>query len=200
MTLRVRCTTSASRALGLAAQAIAISGLVACGGGSLDNPESTSSAKLSFTYYQKCIEPVLQAPLQVNQGGSISLNSCAGSGCHSSVSGTGGALRIVPDAAEVPLGTAPDVIRASDIYKNFYSSQASTLPGSPSQSRMLQKPLVQGVLHGGGLIFADGSDPNARLLAYWISRPVPEGQDEFSSSANTMFTPNDPATGTCNTN
>jgi hypothetical protein len=200
MTLRMGRTTGTAPALWCSAQVITVGALVACGGGNLDNPASTTGAKLSFVFYQKCVEPVLQAPLQVNRGGSISINSCAGGGCHSSVSGTGGALRIVPGAAAVPLGSAPDVIRAGDVYKNFYSAQASTIPGSPSTSRLLEKPLVQGVLHGGGLIFPDASDPNARLLAYWISRPVPVGQDELSSSANTMFTPNDPATGTCNTN
>jgi hypothetical protein len=58
---------------------------------------------------------------------------------------------------------------------------------------------VQGVLHGGGLIFADTNDPNVRLLQYWISRPMPQGQDEFSTASAAMFTPADPATGTCNT-
>ena len=28
---------------------------------------------------------------------------------------------------------------------------------------------------------------------------MPQGQDEFSSAANGMFTPADPNTGTCNT-
>ncbi len=42
-------------------------------------------------------------------------------------------------------------------------------------------------------------EANARLIAYWINRPAPEGQDEFSTSAASMFTPPDPATGTCNT-
>ena len=128
-------------------------GAVGCGGGNISNPPETTGQSLSFTYYQKCIDPVLQAQLQVNQGGSISTNSCAGSGCHSSVNGTGGALRLVQGAAPVPAGTAVDAVRASDMYKNFFSSQGSSIPGSPTESRMLKKPLVQGVLHGGGLIF-----------------------------------------------
>ena len=56
-----------------------------------------------------------------------------------------------------------------------------------------------GVLHGGGLIFPNENDPNAKLIKYWISHPAPLGQDEFSTAAYTMFTPNDPVTGTCNT-
>jgi hypothetical protein len=36
-------------------------------------------------------------------------------------------------------------------------------------------------------------------MRYWIGRPVPQAQDEFSTSAASMFTPPDPATGACNT-
>jgi hypothetical protein len=59
--------------------------------------------------------------------------------------------------------------------------------------------LLQGVLHGGGLIFASATDPNVRLLQYWVSHPMPTGQDEFGGAANAMFTPPDPVAGTCNT-
>ena len=57
----------------------------------------------------------------------------------------------------------------------------------------------QPVLHGGGLIFSSEQDPNVKLIRYWISRPMPQGQDEFSSAAKSMFTPADPVTGSCNT-
>ena len=85
------------------------------------------------------------------------------------------------------------------MYKNFYSAQGAVVLGSPTESRLLLKPLVQGVLHGGGIVFDSVDDPNAKLIAFWISRPMPAGHDEFSSSANNMFTPADPNTGTCNT-
>jgi hypothetical protein len=85
------------------------------------------------------------------------------------------------------------------MYKNFYSAQAATVPGDPSQSRLMNKPLLRNVLHGGGLIFASTSDPNAQLISYWISHPVPQGQDEFSTASYSMFTPANPQTGTCNT-
>ena len=91
------------------------------------------------------------------------------------------------------------MIRATDMYKNFYSAQAAVVLGSPTQSRLLTKPLVQGVLHGGGIVFETPDDPNAKVIAFWISRPVPAGHDEFSPSANNLFTPADPNTGTCNT-
>jgi hypothetical protein len=59
--------------------------------------------------------------------------------------------------------------------------------------------MLLNVLHGGGLIFAVETDPNAVLIKYWISHPAPLGQDEFSSASDSMFTPADPVSGTCNT-
>lgn len=179
--------------------------LASCGGGlgnpdEVENPSQPAGQRLSFVYFQKCIDPILQTPLPIVINGVSSVNSCAGGGCHDSNNGTGGALRVVAGAATVPLAdlATPDLVRLSDMYKNFYSAQGSTVPASPSQSRLLTKPLVDGVLHGGGLIFASPDDANARRIRYWINRPMPEGQDEFSSAAATMFTPADPATGACN--
>jgi hypothetical protein len=190
-----------------AALTAAAAGLIAAcgGGGALDNPNSianppgTAGQKLSFAYFQRCINPVLNTPLPVNIGGVITNNTCAAAGCHDNASGTGGALRLFGSAPAVELSLAPDAVRASDMYKNFYSSLGESVVGSPDQSRMLNKPLVRGVLHGGGLIFTSPDDPAARLIRYWINRPMPAGQDEFSPAANTMFTPADPATGACNT-
>jgi hypothetical protein len=73
------------------------------------------------------------------------------------------------------------------MYKNFYSAQGEVVFGSPTQSRLVTKPLLLGVLHGGGLIFESQDDPNVRKLAFWINRPMPQGQDEFSSAAASMF-------------
>jgi hypothetical protein len=183
--------------------------LSACGGGnplgnppSIENPPATGGQKLSFVYFQKCINPIFLAQLQINQGGVVSTNTCASSGCHDNSTGTGGALRVVQSAQAVdladPANTA-EVVRASDMYKNFYSSQGSTVIGAPLQSRLLTKPLTLNVLHGGGVVFADQNDANAKLIAYWIGRPMPQGQDEFSSAADSMFTPQDADTGACNT-
>lgn len=197
------------------ARATALAALVACvlagcgGDGSpLDNPPTVKNPttaggqKLSFAYFQKCIQPVFVAPLQINQNGAISTNTCAAAGCHDNATGTGGALRLVAGAQRVdtanPANT-PDVIRATDMYKNFYSAQGEVVFGAPLSSRLLTKPLTLNVLHGGGLIFLSESDPNVMLIRYWISRPMPQGQDEFSSAANSMFTPADPVTGACNT-
>ena len=196
---------------GIAASCLLALGLAACGGGGsnpvgnppeVSNPAGSTGQKLSFAYFQKCINPIFLARLQINIGGAISTNTCAGSGCHDNNTGTGGALRVVANAQLVDLtnpANTPDVIRGTDMYKNFYSAQGSVVIGSPTQSRLLAKPLVLNVLHGGGLIFENAQDPNAKLMQYWMTRPVPNGQDEFSTANYSMFTPADPTTGTCNT-
>jgi hypothetical protein len=186
--------------------AAAAAGLAACGGGSpldnpptLVNPPGATGQKLSFVYFMRCVNPVLNEPLRVNINGAISTNTCAAAGCHDNTTGTGGALRLLGNAPVVSLAQSADAIRATDMYKNYYSSLGETVVGTPEQSRMLNKPLVRTVLHGGGIIFETPEDPGAKLIRYWINRPMPQGQDEFSSAANTMFTPADPATGACNT-
>jgi hypothetical protein len=191
---------------------VALAALLAAGcGGSgspLDNPPNVANPtvaggqKLSFTYFQKCIQPILIASLQINQNGAISVNTCAAGGCHDNTTGTGGALRLVASAQPVDLANpanTPDVIRTTEMYRNFYSAQGEVVFGAPLSSRLLTKPLTLNVLHGGGLIFLSESDPNVMRIRYWISRPMPQGQDEFSAAAASMFTPADPVTGTCNT-
>jgi len=181
-----------------------------CGGGSnpldnppaVDNPPGVGGQKLSYAYFQRCVFPIFLAQLPIHQGNVSSVNTCAASGCHDNINGTGGAFRVVSTAAVVDVNdpaNTPDAIRATDMYKNFYSAQAATVLGAPTQSRLLIKPLVQGVLHGGGIVFDSVDDPNAKVIAFWISRPVPAGHDEFSTSANSLFTPPDPINGTCNT-
>jgi hypothetical protein len=171
--------------------------LAACGGGGnplgnppdVANPAGASGQKLAFAYYQYCIQPLLVTPITSPQGGS---NTCASGGCHSNVNGTGGALRITDPAATVDLSDAantPAVIRASDMYKNYYSSLGVTIPGDALQSRLLDKPLLLNVLHGGGQILASQQDTAAKLISYWINHPAPQGQDEFSSATYSMFSP-----------
>jgi len=193
-----------------AAICVAAISLSGCGGGGnplgnpsqVSNPAAVGGQKLSFAYFQRCINPIFLAQLQINVGGAVSTNTCAGSGCHDNTTGTGGAFRVVPTATTLdltnPANTA-DVIRASDMYKNFYSAQGEVVFGSPATSRILAKPRLQGVLHGGGLIFENDQDPNVRLIQYWITHPMPAGQDEFSTAGSGLFTPADPNTGTCNT-
>jgi hypothetical protein len=208
-------TPAESGAIARRARAAALAALLAgvlagCGGDgspldnppTIKNPTTAGGQKLSFAYFQKCIQPVFVAPLQINQNGAMSINTCAAAGCHDNATGTGGALRLVGSAQRVDMANpanTPDVIRATDMYRNFYSAQGEVVFGAPLSSRLLTKPLTLNVLHGGGLIFLSESDPNVMLIRYWISRPMPQGQDEFSSAANSMFTPADPVTGTCNT-
>src|SRR5438132_1580663 len=91
-----------SSLVGLAALALA-----SCGGSSnpIDNPTTVvnypgtlTGQKLSFAYFQKCINPIFLAQLQIQLNGTTSTNTCAGSGCHASDTGTGGAFRVVPAA------------------------------------------------------------------------------------------------------
>ena len=112
-----------------AALALVVSG---CGGGGsnpLGNPPlvtnlpSEGGQKLSFAYFQRCINPILLAQLQINQGGVISTNSCASSGCHDNTNGTGGALRVVPSAQALDVtdpANTPDAIRANPEVKRAY--------------------------------------------------------------------------------
>lgn len=191
----------------------ALGALVSCGGGDGTNPfdnaatvsnpaGTTNGQKLSFAYFQRCVMPILNAQLPVTINGVTSVNSCAAGGCHDNTNGTGGALRLTASATLVDLtvpANTPDVVRATAMYRNFYSSQGETLIGAPLASRLLNKPLVRTVLHGGGLIFADENDANAKIIRYWITRPMPAGQDEFSTAAANLFTPADVSTGACNT-
>ena len=198
-------------ALAVGAALALVSAITACGGGGtnpLDNPATVQNStvvtgqRLSFAYFQRCINPIFLAQLQITQGTTVSTNTCSGSGCHADATGTGGALRIVPTAQPVDLtdpAMTPDVIRTTEMYRNFYSAQGEVVLSTPTQSRLLAKPLLLNVLHGGGQVFPNLNDPNAKLIQYWITHPAPQGQDEFSTATYVMFTPPDPQTGTCNT-
>jgi hypothetical protein len=205
-----------TRAGAISSALVAAALLASCGGGGdplsnppdVTNPVVIGGATLAFPYFQKCIFPIFLEQLPIVQNGVTSTNTCSGAGCHDSNTGTGGALRVIvaaqpvadADVAAAATDSATAVtIRASDMYKNFYSAQGTTVFGSPIQSRLFDKPLVLNVLHGGGRIFTSQDDPHAKLISYWISHPVPNGQDEFSVSSYSMFTPANPATGTCNT-
>lgn len=205
LTVRIRNQAKAVR--GFAHGLVALV-LASCGGSNpldnppdVQNPAGVGGQKLSFAYYQKCVHPIFLAQLQINQNGVISTNTCAATGCHDNVTGTGGAFRLVPSAPVLDVtnpANTPDVIRASDMYKNFYSAQGETLLSAPLQSRLLAKPLLLNVLHGGGQVFLSDQDPNVGRILYWITHPAPQGQDEFSTATYNMFTPADPNVGTCN--
>jgi hypothetical protein len=197
-------------AVGLTFACMVAVGIAACGGGSnpLDNAETiqnealAGARKLSFAYFQRCINPIFQAQLASNINGTISTNTCAAAGCHDNVNGTGGAFRLTASTQVFDFNdpaSTPDTIRSADIYKNYYSAQGEVVFGSTTQSRLLAKPRLLNVLHGGGLIFDSADDPNVKLIEYWIQHPMPVGQDEFSDAADTLFTPPSRDTGACNT-
>jgi hypothetical protein len=163
--------------------------LAACGGGGnpLTNPQAVDNTadtqngrKLSFTFFQKCVNDIFITPLPININGAVSINTCAGSGCHDQGNGTGGAFRVYGTATAVNLASTPEAIRATDMYRNYYSAQGEVIVGAALKSLLLDKPLVLNALHGGGLIFPNTDDPNVKIIRYWIEHPVPAGQDEFS--------------------
>ena len=206
-----RTQRSAATVRGTVAAAVAVLGLASCGGGgnpldnpaSIQNPTLSGNQKLAFAYFQRCVFPVFLAQLPIQfANGTTAINTCAASGCHDNTNGTGGAFRVIGNAQPIdltnPANTA-DIIKASDMYKNFYSAQGEVVFGNPLGSRILAKPMVNGVLHGGGLVFANAQDPNARLIQYWINNPAASGTDEFNNTTFRMFTPADPNTGACNT-
>jgi len=191
---------------------LALAGLAGCGGSGsgnpLDNPPLvTNSAggggqSLSFAYFERCLYPIF-APSPTTPNQLPANRVCSNSGCHADATGTGGAFRIIRNAAFQDVtnpAITPDIIRASDMYKNFYSTEGETIVNDPLQSLLINKPLLRNVLHGGGLIFSDPQDPHLLLMQYWISHPMPAGQDEFSVAGYNLFTPADPVNGVCNTN
>lgn len=193
-----RTRRSAATVLGTVAAAAVLLGMAGCGGAGnpLDNPNSIANPavvagkKLSFAYFQRCVFPIFGLPLQINQSGVVSTNTCQASGCHDNTNGTGGAFRVIGSAQIVDLtnpANTPAVIRATDMYKNFYSAQGEVVFGSTTQSRLLAKPMLINVLHGGGLIFDSAANPNVQVIQFWISNPA-QGGDEFSS---------DPRPGAC---
>lgn len=166
---------------------VAALALAGCGGGNplanpddVANPEQVEGRHLSFVYYQACVDMVLTTP----QGTA----TCAASGCHDSATGTGGALRLAAGAATLDASRPAAELRDSAMYRNFYSAQGMARIGDPAGSLLLAKPRLQNVLHGGGLVFS-GESEATRRLAFWIARPMPTGQDEFSSAGNALLGP-----------
>lgn len=191
-----------------------------CGGGGnpLGNPPTVPDSggavgqSLSFVYFERCINPILQSPQTIDLNGTSTTNTCSSAGCHNAPTGRGGAFRLIEttdlvnvsyaSASSPPVPSEAD-IRATDMYKNFFSAQAEVIINNPAQSLLVNKPLLRNVLHGGGLIFSSVDDPNIRKFEYWIQNPMPAGQDEFSTAAVNLFTgatPLDPMSGVCNSN
>ncbi len=166
--------------------------LAACGGGQplgnpedVGNPATIEGRALSFSYFQACVHPVLATP-QVGPSGS---NTCAAGGCHDSRTGTGGALRLDGTAAAVDPALPAEQIRGQAMYRNFFSAQGVSVIGNPAASLLLAKPRLLNVLHGGGLVL-DADSEAAQRIGFWISRPMPPGQDEFSGAGAALLDAN----------
>lgn len=178
-----------TRVLGGLSAALVLLAVAGCGGGSpLTNPpdvtneQVSGSETLSFDYFQQCINPIFEEALPIP--GSGLTNTCAASGCHNTANSSGGALRLITGAAQVASFADPATIRTTEnMYKNFISAKGVTVIGNPGESRLINKPRPVGAMfHGGGTIFDSATDPHLELFRYWISHPVPEGQDEFSTA------------------
>jgi hypothetical protein len=70
------------------------------------NPPGATGQKLSFAYFQRCVNPVLNLPLRVNIGGVITTNTCAAAGSHDNASGTA-ALLMTAKRLKEAYGAAP---------------------------------------------------------------------------------------------
>jgi hypothetical protein len=204
----------------LASSVVLAAGLAACGGAGngdpLDNPPlvtnppgAAGQSTLSYAYFQRCINPIFLEPLPITLNGVATTNSCSNAGCHANATGSGGAFRIIPSATPLVVpdpalnvtGSTPDVIRASDMYKNFISAQGEVIINTPAQSLLVDKPLLLNVQHGGGRIFSSASDPHVLLMEYWISHPTPAGTGEFDTTSYSQYFANaDPNAGACLTN
>jgi hypothetical protein len=195
--------------------ALLVLGLGGCGGGSdpLGNPPAVANSgvgggqSLSFAYFQRCVNPILQNPQTIDLNGTVTTNTCANAGCHAAATGRGGAFRIEATQVLVDMSSTTAEFQASDMYKNFLSAQAETIIGNPNQSLLVNKPLLRNVLHGGGLIFSSVEDPNIKKMSYWISNPMPAGVSAFDVNASAALfastggTPLETVTnGACNSN
>jgi hypothetical protein len=204
----------------LAAAVLFVAGLTACGGsGSGDpltnpplvsnSPGAAGQSSLSYAYFQRCVNPVFIEPLPITLNGVPTTNSCSNAGCHANATGSGGAFRIIPSATPLIVadpatglaGSTTAAIQASDMYKNFISAQGEVVINTPTQSLLVEKPLLLNVQHGGGRIFDSEQDPHVQIFEYWISHPTPAGTGEFDTSSYSQYFANgDPNAGACLTN
>ena len=135
-------------------------------------------AEAPFAYYQKCVNPILLELLPI--AGTAVTNTCAAGGCHDVNTGSGGALRINPRAAEVVIGATPDAeslrcAAADRDVPQLPPAQAQVVfAGARRQPPHQQAPGARRAAWG-GRVFRDENDPLGAHLIYWMSAPVPQG-------------------------
>lgn len=165
-----------------------VSGLVVCAIGAVsacgkvEQAPGSSGKTLCFDYYQRCVNRVFD---DVQMFGALpsATSNCSASGCHQAGVGPGGALKIHPSEPMVST-TVPAQARMTQMYANFLSAKGSSNLGSPRQSFLIKKPLVE-VFHGGAKIFPDANARGVREYEFWVSQNV---DDEFSAQCATLIT------------
>lgn len=114
-----------------------------------DTPVSPGSCRPDPAYYRDVIWPEFIAP------GDASRSCVAAAGCH----------RIEDGRSALRLATDPvDEARNYDNFTRFLNC------GAPEASAALTKPLSGVDPHGGGDLFAPGSDPETTFLAWFATR------------------------------
>ena len=185
--------------------------LGACGGGiepasatprGREPAATPGSQQLSFAYFQKCVYPIFLAQLQIQGQRELDqhlrrLGLPRQRHRHRrrlSLDRQRAAARPRPTRPTRPTSSARATCTRTSTRRRARWCSARRRRAACSPSRWCSTCCTAAA----GLRQRP-SDPNAKLITYWITHPVPLGQDEFSSAANSMFTPADPNTGTCNT-
>jgi hypothetical protein len=124
---------------------------------SVTNSEQPINQQLIFADYQASVNAIFD--MDIN--GKV----CSSSGCHSIGNGSGGGLKLYPNAA-------PD---SFEMDFNYRVAQSLSNLTTPSQSKLLLEPLagtfsITGS-HAGGDIFPNELDANYLAILSWISNP-----------------------------
>jgi hypothetical protein len=119
-------------------------GLAACDAPSEPQvPGGGRSLPLDRDVFAARVEPVLQA------------RGCSNMACHG---GQGAGMLMLSGG--------------SDVDADFVNASPHTRPWEPPSSPLVRKPLAAaagGLVHGGGVVFADTSDADYRTLLAWIA-------------------------------
>lgn len=126
-------------------------------GDSVKNEEIAVNQQLIFADYQATVNAIFD--MDIN--GKV----CSSSGCHNIGNGSGGGLKLYPNAA----------LDSFEMDFNYRVAQSLSNLSNPSQSKLLLEPLagtfsITGS-HAGGDIFANVNDPNYLAILAWISNP-----------------------------
>jgi len=155
-----------------------LAGAAACGEVGVEEAQVVGQT-LCLADFESCINPIFDAALH----SSSDAVTCSDGGCHDRDSGSGGAFKIVPDAAPA----------SPEMEINFYTAKSFANLSDPSLSKLLLEPLrgsfgITGS-HTGGDIFPDTADPCYQAIRAWIAN----GVEAEESPACGQCIPIDPA-------